>query len=359
MAQPVLGLIASAIVMVISLGYISLFDFGTFVGWVSFFALCFIPFSVMTGVIWGGNPPFVAGMKQPAKGLVLLALTLAVGAVVSQVVFRTIGAGQGAPGPQLAFFSICVIVTTFFWTIAFGGWPLTAMTKNPVAGGLLTWAGCYVVGYVIFRTFCNFDFLQGAPIYVAASDPHGLFNGWNVVTFYMVALLVLFVILNFDLWPFTSSPAVMKQPTLGIVLVGTSLVVGYAIYYVAVYSMGMDVVQTLLRVSIAPIFGTILMLNMMQNSLYAKLAQPARGVANIVTATIIGTILMAVYQMVEPSVTAPIPAGPPGYELEVWTANAMLSVTFPFLVIYAAYLKVWPLARPLAAAAPAKEPVRA
>ena len=181
MGQPLLGMVATAIVIAISLGFIALWDFGTFVGWVSFFALSFIPFEVMTGVVWGGNPPFVAGLRQPAKGLALILVTLLVGVVVSQVVFRTLGASQGEPGPMLAFFSICVIVTTFFWTIAFGGWPFTAMTRNLVAAGLMTWAACYAVGFAIYWTFSDFTYLQGAPVYVASADPHGMFHAWSVV----------------------------------------------------------------------------------------------------------------------------------------------------------------------------------
>ena len=170
MAQPALGLMASALVIAISAGYIAVWDFGTFNGWVAFFALCFIPFEVVTGVIWGGNPPFVSGLRQPVKGLVLLLVTLLVGAVVAQIVYRTLGASQGAPGPMLAFFSICVIVTTFFWTIAFGGWPFTAMIKNPLAAGLATWLACYVVGFAIYWLCCDFTYLEGAPVYVPSAD---------------------------------------------------------------------------------------------------------------------------------------------------------------------------------------------
>ena len=38
--------------------------------------LCTIPFQVMAVVIWGANPSFVAKLSQPAKGLVLLVVTL-------------------------------------------------------------------------------------------------------------------------------------------------------------------------------------------------------------------------------------------------------------------------------------------
>ena len=34
-----------------------------------------------------------------------------------------------------------------------------------------------------------------------------------------------------------------------------------------------------------------------------------------------------------------------GDALEVWLANALLSVTFPFLIFYAVYLNYWPLVK--------------
>jgi hypothetical protein len=356
MAQPALGLVAAALVIAISTGYIAVWDFGTFNGWVAFFALSFIPFEVVTGVIWGGNPPFAAGLRQPVKGLVLLLVTLLVGALVSQVVYRTLGASQGDPGPMLAFFAICVIVTTFFWTIAFGGWPFTAMIKNPVAAGLATWLACYVVGFAIYWICCDFTYLEGAPVYVPSADPKGLFNAWSVPVYYMAALTILFAWLCFDLWPLTSSPRIMKQPTLGIVLVGISLGVGYAMYYVAVYVMTIQNVEFLLRVPIAFIFGTILVLNMCQNSLF-KTAQPAKGIMNVAFSAVIGSVLMIGYQQLQPVLSGPLPPGPEPFQREqfqVWTANAMLSVTFPFLVFYAAYFNFWPLGK----AAPKGVPAR-
>jgi hypothetical protein len=356
MAQPALGLMASALVIAISAGYIAVWDFGTFNGWVAFFALSFIPFEVVTGVIWGGNPPFVAGVRQPVKGLLLLLVTLLVGAVVAQLVYRTLGASQGDPGPMLAFFSICVIVTTFFWTIAFGGWPFTAMIKNRLAAGLATWLACYVVGFAIYWICCDFTYLEGAPVYVPSADPKGLFTAWTVVVYYMAALTILFAWLCFDLWPLTSNPGIMKQPTLGIVLVGASLVLGYVMYYVAVYPMTIQNVEFLLRVPIAFIFGTILVLNMCQNALFS-VAQPAKGVMNVVFSAVIGSVLMIGYQQLQPVLSGSLPPGPPPFQQEqfqVWTANAMLAVTFPFLVFYAAYFNFWPLAKPAAQTAPAR-----
>ena len=87
---------------------------------------------------------------------------------------------------------------------------------------------CYVINYIFFRIFFNYDFMKGAPVYVAAQDPQGMFNAWNCVVFYVTAIGVMFLSLCFDLWPFTKSPSLMKQPVLGIVWTIVALVIGYA-----------------------------------------------------------------------------------------------------------------------------------
>ena len=51
--QPAIGIAATAIVIAISLGFISLFDFPTFSGWVAYFLLCVIPIQIVMVVTWG------------------------------------------------------------------------------------------------------------------------------------------------------------------------------------------------------------------------------------------------------------------------------------------------------------------
>jgi hypothetical protein len=146
----------------------------------------------------------------------------------------------------------------------------------------------------------------------------------------------------------------MKQPTLGVVLVGASLCLGYTLYYTGVYAMTIQNVEFLLRVPVAFIFGTILALNMCQNSLF-RMAQPAKGVMNILFSAVVGSVLMVGYQQLQPALSGALPPGPEPFQREqfqVWTANAMLAVTFPFLVFYAAYFNFWPLS-PAAGEAPA------
>ena len=138
----------------------------------------------------------------------------------------------------------------------------------------------------------------------------------------------------------------MKQPVLGVVWLIVAIVLAAIAFQIGVVSMGTDPMIFLTRVTVPFIFGTIIVLNMLQNSLFAKMAQPAKGVANVIAATAIGLALAAVYGALAPTVTGALPSGPPGYEYEIWLANALLSVTFPILIFLAAYFGFWPLAKP-------------
>ena len=120
--------------------------------------------------------------------------------------------------------------------------------------------------------------------------------------------------------------------------------------YVGVQVMGTDPMVFLTRVTAPVIFGTIIVLNMLQNSLFAKMTQPLKGVMNTGAALVIGVGLANLYGALSPFVTGPLPSGGPGYEYEIWLANALLSVTFPLLIFYAAYFSYWPLVNAPAAA---------
>jgi hypothetical protein len=282
-------------------------------------------------------------MKQPAKGLVLMLVAIAVGAVMGTVYFYLAGGGVSPPTPMLAQCTIVSVVVTFWWAIMWGGWPITSMIKNPVPAGFVLVVACYALNYILFRIFFNYGFLQGAPVYVPELDPQGMFNGWYALVFYLAAIWFMFLLLHFDLWPLTTSRAIMKQPTLGIVWTILALVIGGALYYIGVVAMGMDVVQFMVRGPIPFIYGTIIVLNMMQASLFAKLTQPLKGLLSAIAAAIIGLALSAMYGALAPTVTGPLMPGPPAYEFEIWLASALLGVTFPFLVFYAEFFKLWPL----------------
>jgi hypothetical protein len=342
--QPALGIVSSLFVIAVSLGFIALFAFPTFATWVAFLMICFIPMEIVISVTWGCNhPAFLASRPQPAKGILLALLALAVGAVVAAVHFTMVGGSINPPPPMLAMCIISSVIITFWIAIMWGGWPFTRLIKNPVGAGFAMLVACYAINFLLFRLLFSYGFMQGAPVYVPALDPHGLFNAWNVLVFYVTAIAVMFLLLNFDLWPFTKSPALMKQPTLGIVWTIVMLAVGWPVFWFGVYEMKMDVVSFMVRVPIPFIFGTIIVLNMMHGSLFGKFQQPVKGVLNAVASAAVGVILARVYEALAPIVTGKVNPGPPSYDFEIWLASALLAVTFPFLIFYAEFFKMWPL----------------
>jgi hypothetical protein len=185
-----------------------------------------------------------------------------------------------------------------------------------------------------------------------ASAPHGLFNGVVALVFDVTVLAVMFLVLCFDLWPLTRSATLMKQPVLGLLWLAIAVAGAAVVMWVTLDVIGMDPMVVLTRVTAPVIFGSIIVLNMLQNSLFESKAQPLKGVLNAVAAVAIGVALANLYGAVAPSIAGmPLPSGAPGYEYEIWLVNALLSVTFPFLVFYAACFGYWPLA-PAASANP-------
>ena len=171
MKQPVLGLVASAIGIVLALAFISRFSLPAFNGPVAFHLLCAIPFQVMAVVIWGANPSFVTKLSQPGKGVALLLLNLVAMAIIAPLALMVVGEGINPPGPVPSHFVIIVVPTTFWLAIMWGGWPFNLFGSDPKMAGAMLLAGAYVLTWVIFRVFFNYEFMQGAPVYLAAPVP--------------------------------------------------------------------------------------------------------------------------------------------------------------------------------------------
>ena len=345
MKQPALGIVATALIIAVSFGFISLFDFSTLVSWVIFVMAAIIPMEIVIGVTWGANPGFVSSRPQPMKGILLVLVNIAIGVIVGGICHAVVGGGIAPPIPILVLFGIVSVVVTFYLAIMFGGWPFTSLIKNQVVAGLAMLAAVYIINYLLFLVFFDFSFMAGAPWYKASLDPHGMFNGVNAQVFYVTALTFLFVLLHFDLWPFTLSPALMKQPVLGIVWTLLSLVLGALTYYIGVNAMGTDPMIFLISGPVPFIFGTIVLLNMLHNSLFAKFHQPLKGVLNCIAAAVIGVLLAKMYGALAPVVTGVLKPGPPTNDFEQWLATALLGVTFPFLIFFAEFFKMWPLAK--------------
>ena len=143
----------------------------------------------------------------------------------------------------------------------------------------------------------------------------------------------------------------MKQPVLGLMWTAICLALGGIVFYSGVFAMAMDPLQFMVRVPIPFIFGTIIVLNMLQGWLFTKYSQPWKGILNAVAAAAIGTRLALVYGALAPSISGELAPGPPGNDFERWLASALLGVTFPFLIFYAEFFEFWPLKQKAAQAA--------
>jgi hypothetical protein len=342
--QPFAGIAASALVIAISLGFISLFDAPKFMTWVSFCLISVIPMEIVIGIAWGcKKPDFAHACGQPLKGILLILLTILVGAVGGTATRAVVGGNVNPPAPMLMMCTIAMVVMTFTATIMFGGWPFSSFIKNPIASGLSMLASTYVINYLLFRLFFNYAFMQGAPVYVASLDPHGLFNANLALVFYITSSSIMFLVLNFELWPFTLSAALMRQPVLGLAWTLLCLVLGGIAFYFGIFALGIDPLRFMVRVPIPFIFGTIIVMNMLHGTLYSKFTQPVRGILNALTAAAMGSVLALLYSALSSSISGPLKPGPPANDFEIWLASALLGVTFPFLIFYAEFLQFWQL----------------
>jgi hypothetical protein len=122
--QPLQGVLATILVLVVALLFISLFTWPIFEGWVSYSLMCAIPASIVIGAVWkAGVPRGIARQVQPVRGPLYLGLTAAVAAVVAFAHWYTRGGAISQPVPMAIQTIIVSVVVAFWLAIMFGGWP--------------------------------------------------------------------------------------------------------------------------------------------------------------------------------------------------------------------------------------------
>lgn len=356
MKQPVLGIVATSVVIAISWFVILLSGPELFMGWASYALMGAIPFAILVGAFWKGEQPAAIGrLAQPLKGVAYLGLAAVAAAVVSVVHWQLRGGGVNPPVPMAVMTIITSVVTMFFLAVAFGGWPFS-LVRNKVLGGVLLLVSAYVVNAAVFEIFFDFGFAAGAPFYQPALDPGGLFNAWDVVVVMVTALAAMFLFICFDVWPITSVAALRAQPVLGAVWTAASFAIGLLVFWVGTSVVGMAAPTFMVTVPIPFLFGAIVVMQMLGGSLFGTVQGPAKGALNASLALVVGLALAALYRTVMPLLTGEMPAGPEGgFAAELWLANALLAVTFPLLAFFGDFFGLWPLSKPRGSADVAPE----
>ena len=341
MKQPLLGLTALLLVIIISLGIISLFEEATFSTWVAFLFMCCVPAQIVFALVWHCSIPAAAGnMGQPGRGITFTVLTAALGMIIAVLTYYLVGKGHGIT-PMLLMYTILTVVVTFWFAVLWQCWPVTLFTNNPLVVGASVLLVAYLGAYIVFVTLFDFSFLQGAPVYFPDADPGGMFMAWTPMSFAVTTVAMILTLVLFDFWPVAgiSRPGVK-------VFAATAVVVllAAAVYYLGVCLAGMDKVRYMSLVPVSYIFGIFLPLSLMQGSLFPELKQPFKGLALTVFCAVTAVILQQLYLFLGPVVSGPLAAGPEGhYQEELWLASALLGLTFPVLVVVTDYFGFWPL----------------
>lgn len=342
MKQPLLGIIATAGIIVLSWLVIWAMSTDFFMGWASYVLMCAIPFAIVVGAFWqSSQPPGIARLPQPGKGVAYLVGTALIAAVVAVIHWQLRSGGMGEIAPTAVMTIITSVVTMFFLAIAFGGWPFSRL-DNKVLGGMMLLVSAYVLNAVIFLLM-DFGFLMGTPLEPLASG--GLFDAWDVVVVMVTSLAVMFLFLCFDVWPLTTIKALRSQPLLGLGWTAACFVIGLVVFWLGTSMAGIPGPTFMVTVSIPFLFGAIIMVQMLGGSVFGTVKQPVKGLATAIGAAVIGLALAALYRVMMPILTEALPGGPANnFTAELWVANSLLAVTFPFLAFFGDFFGLWPLA---------------
>lgn len=343
--QPWLGVAASAALVAISLLAMLPWGYATFGGVVANVLMCSIPFSVVVTSFWHSREPEVIGrLPQPLRGLAYLVVTAVVAVGIYLLESATIGGGKGDT-PFLTFGIIVSVIVSLWFAMVLGGWPFS-LIPNKLVGGSLLLASTYLLAAAILRTF-DFSFLAGAPFY-GGMDPAGPVPAWDGLVIIVTFLAVVFLFLHLDLWPMSRIRALATQPVLGIASTAAALGIGGAVYYLATAVFGMTPDAFLVTVPVPFIFGSVLLLTMLEGSVTFGLVGPRKGAATAALATVLGTGLAALYVVAMPLVTSDVPPPTPtggAFDQHMWLASALLAMTFPLMAIHHGYFDLWPLRR--------------
>jgi len=343
------GTLAILLVLAIATLCIAPFEHRFFVDWVATAFIAATPAQVVLGLLWNNNKPdCISGLSQPAKGLSLLAITLAVGALVFTLLILLMSGGYGMT-PMFVQFTIMTVVAILWVLLIWQCWPLTKLSEDPFKFGSLAFLFSYVLAYLLWTIFFDYSLLGtvGHPLYHSDIDPQGLFNMWSAMTFCITTVGVIVVHTLFDFWPVDKLAGQATQPLRGFIATGYILVLSWLIRAIFVDGLGMAPVEYLVRVPVCLIFGSFIVSNMMQFSLFPKFAQPIRGLVLLVCAALTAVVMYELYSHASTLHAGTVLGMGPDNDFakELWIASAMLGVTFPIIFVVSGFFAFWPLKR--------------
>jgi len=340
-----LGIISTLLIVIFTMLYSSYYDVAVYTGWVAFVWMTAVPAQIIFGLHMNFNSPKVlANLPQPLKGGAFCSLTFVLMIVGGGYLYFVPGGGMAPPGPFLIMATITTIVAVFWLVAAWQCWPFTLISRDPFKQGLMALVASFALGHLVYYLSFDFSFMVGSTEYIDALDPKGFFNAWYALAFSVTTVAAIMLLSLFENWPVTKFSS--AQPLLGMAVSIVSLVISTILFWLAVFAFEMDPVDYMVRLPVSIIFGVFIVTNMMQFQLFKNIKQPLRGLyLLLVTLFLVYTMQLLYRTMATYVVEIPLMEGAPRYEMELWVATALLSITFPVINLVSGYLSFWPLKR--------------
>lgn len=343
----IVGLTAAIVIVAFALGLSSAFAPETYTSWVAFVGLTAVPAQLVIALLWHfEHPAFLKNLAQPAKGIAFLVLSAVAMAAGGAFLYFVPGKGAGLT-PMLINAAIMSVVGAFWVVEVWRAWPLSAVIRGGFVLGAAAWILSYAVGYGAYELLFSFAAASHAPFYKAALDPAGLFDAWDALVFCVATTSVIVIFEKiFEMWPFADWPRTSEGLLRGLVKTVVVLILSIALVEICLRHAHFERVDFMVRVPIALIFGVFLVTNLTQSRLFASVRQPIKGILLLVFVVVLGAAMEEFYRAIAPAlVREALPPGPPEYKIELWVATALLSVTFPIIIVVTGYFDLWPFKR--------------
>jgi hypothetical protein len=353
LVQPWRGLFGFAVTFALSLIITVNFGMDSYLGLLTLWIMSMVPLELVMTIGWGVKYPPAEFLPQPWRGLALTAFMFLIGTVACFAVLGFLGAG--VPQPFTSAFAICTVIMTIVAVAAFGMWPFGRLSV-PVRG-FLTLITVYLIVVVGIRLF-DFSVLSypagvnpspttPAPFYApggplaafAETAPKGPIPWESGMTFWFWVAPLIFTSVLFEMWPLNKSANLLKQPTLGIIVLATCAAGAFIAFRIGVGILQIEPLR-FMYYGVSYAFGVLLILVLFQRWPGRLLKSPAGAFVNVALAVAIGFVAYHAVgafcewhfgkSMVYPSNLFAM-------------GNLMLGLNFPLWVAYADIWDFWPL----------------
>lgn len=340
-------LVHALFIVLLSLFVIFLMEDGFYQQWFGFLAISCIPALVIINAVWQFRYPnrLARIQSQPWRGLGFTLLAIGMGQMIAFVSLHGIGGSIAPPTPFLMMFIILSVVAVMWQLLVFEGWPFNGLRDAMKGWAML--GSSYGLAFLLYWCLLDFSRLPGIPESWVAMSPQGLFEPWGAIVYSITTLGVLFAFQLVEFKPFTLLKSQenrwSRQPYYGLLFGSVVLLLSLLIFWLATGYFKSDAVAFMVRAPVSFLFGLFLMMDTTGNQVFAAVKQPWRGLFLIVLSLLLGILMCLSYEWFMYEVLGHIVAGPPTYTAELWLANAMLSMTFPLILVYCHFFKCWPL----------------